>query len=147
MGEHLRSVNNPWVARLKEAVGKSWVVLRPVLLSGQKYISHPRKIRGWETNERVDKGLVSILSQHLKENFWVVEVSFPELFPANRRKLGEIVLRSDVKPSPQRDFVSFVLARLPGSFLFLQKGTEGTIDFVELPSGINTHSDIINLPN
>jgi hypothetical protein len=139
----MRTVDNAWVNRLKEAVGRSWVVLRPVLMSGEKYARHLGKIRGWEKkDEKIDRGLISILNQRLKGDFWIVEVSFPELFPANKRKLGEIVLRSDSKPSPQRDFNSFVLARLPGSFLFRQKTTEGAIDFVDIPSGINTHTDI-----
>lgn len=142
----MRAVGNQWVNRLKEAVGRSWVVLRPVLISGEAYVQHLKKIKGWgQKDEKVDRGMISILSQHLHNDFWVVEVSFPELFPANRRKLGEIVLRSDIKPSPQRDYSSFILARLPGSFLFMQKTAEGVVSFVEIPSGINTHSDIVSI--
>ena len=83
--------NIEWVNRLKAAVQKSWVVLRPVLMSAEKYAAHLYKMRGWDTGgEKIDRNMVNILRQHLKGDLWVVEVSFPELFPANKRKFSSL---------------------------------------------------------
>lgn len=140
-------IGNVWFDRLQDAVKRSWIVLRPVLLSGKRYIDHLSRIRGWASREKIDRNLIAILKQHFKGMFWVVEISFPELFPANRRKLGEIVLFAQNKPSLQKDFSSFALARFPGFFLFNRNATEGPVDFVEIDSGINSHTDIVKLPN
>ena len=50
----------------------------------------------------------------------MVEVSLPELFSANLRKVGEILIRADTEPSLQRDAGSFLLARLPGCVAFFE---------------------------
>ena len=51
-----------------------------------------------------------------KERLWMIELSLPELFSANLRKVGEVLVRAELLPATDRDLTSFVLARLPGYF-------------------------------
>ena len=46
----------------------------------------------------------------------MIELSLPELFSANLRKVGEVLVRAELLPATDRDLTSFVLARLPGYF-------------------------------
>lgn len=56
----------------------------------------------------------------MSEMVWVVEISTPQLFPGNERKLGEIVLEATL-PLDLKDDSSlknvFMFARLPGIYL------------------------------
>jgi len=136
----------PWLHRLKIAVENSWVVLRPILLTGEEYVKHLEGLRGWKKpKERISENMLQLLRQYLDGIYWVVEISMPELFPANRRKLGEVVIYAHTYPSLQRNFRSFVFARLPGNFYFVKDVKKNEPDFWEIPSYIKTHSKLIEL--
>jgi len=83
-----------WLQRLVRAIDSDnwWVVLRPIFLSGEQYLDHLNELKGWDEVERISPKILSALKGIKKGSFWVIEISLPELFPANRRKLGEIVL-------------------------------------------------------
>ena len=70
---------------------------------------------------------------------WMVELSVPELFSTNRRKVGEVLLRGDRSPGTGRDFTNFLLARIPGYFVFLTGSDYSNPEFSFLPSAIVGH--------
>lgn len=77
-----------------------------------------RQIVDWE-NHREDDALCELLEQNLPQMIWAIEISTPQLFPANERKLGEIVLDAtqslDMHDESSLNKV-FLLARLPGLY-------------------------------
>jgi hypothetical protein len=68
----------------------------------------------------------------------------PELFPANRRKLGEIVLNAQVELSKELDLSTYVFARLPGQFYFLGLDENSKIFVQKRDCGIKTHSKVFS---
>jgi hypothetical protein len=78
----------------------------------------------------------------------MIEVSLPELFPSNQRKLGEIVLDAAIKPSTRLDFRTFLFARFPGRFLLLEKiSSSGKPSFVTVPSRLESHVPLCSKHN
>ena len=137
----LDPVSNIWIKRFKEAIvyQGGWVVLRPVYLTGLEYLEHLEALEGWE-KEKIDpiliKGLEGISDFHL----WMIEVSLPELFPANKRKLGEVILNAE-KDIRSEDLLIFT--RLPGFLYVLSKlvKTEKPV-FSKYETNIKTHTQI-----
>jgi len=127
-----------WGRRLEEYARKNLLILRPILLRGSGYVDHLGNIDDWE-GHRARKPLLASLKRHLQGDFWMVELSVPELFSANRRKLGEVLLVSDTAPGVHRDFRNYVLARVPGHFAFHTGGDLVNPQFSFVPSGIAGH--------
>jgi hypothetical protein len=117
------------------------VVLRAVAVDREKYVKHLSESKDW--NGRTEsEDLIAILAKQLPKMLWVTEVSIPQLFPANQRKLGEIVLDAGSEiGGRQADHSHFCLARLPSLFFFAR----GKNDFVTIPSNLTSHSPVIRL--
>ncbi len=130
-----------WSQKLKET-DKSWIVLRPILLDATQYIQHLKDIQGWKS-ECIEKRIITILENRMKGKFWMVEVSYPELFPANRRKLGEILLRADVPPALPPNYQSFFLARLPERLYGYVLKSE-KMEITSYLSGIDDHVPVFS---
>jgi hypothetical protein len=90
-----------------------------------------------DNGETVYEGLAT----SLPDNLWMIELSVPELFPANLHKIGEILLNAAKEPIPNEEVQNFILARLPGGYI-LQAGTDetGTPKFTLGPSDIKSHT-------
>ena len=78
-----------------------------------------------------------------KERLWMIELSLPELFSANLRKVGEILVQAELLPAVDRDLASFVLARLSGYFALLEGGTPTDPQYQFIPSGADSHVQLI----
>jgi len=131
-----------WLKRLRESVmiEKGWVVLRTIFISGKEYVKHLKSLEGWQ-RERIDPQITDKFEEILKGFYWMVEVSLPELFPANRRKLGEIILNAEVSVVPDAVSASYMFARLPGGLYVL--GEQNGKPFVSnYAMDINTHTKI-----
>ncbi|CAN5165559.1 hypothetical protein BH23VER1_BH23VER1_13480 [soil metagenome] len=138
----LPSDGNQWGNRLIDFMGASRCVFRPLLVDGKDYIKHLAKMRGW-SGGKIDRTIVNVLKRLLdRKQVWIVEMSVPELFSANLRKIGEVVLFSDHEVTSDRDFASFVLARLPGYFVLCQSGGKSP-KFSFVPSGISSHVPLL----
>ena len=108
------NTGNVWQARLKQNINSQKIVLRASCVSQSTYIAHLHKIADWNgLTEAPD--LLSAIEGLLPDLLWVVEFSIPQLFPANERKLGEIVLNAHCHP--ENEFKPFIMARLPGNYL------------------------------
>lgn len=137
---HLPSDANKWGERLIEYQQEGLIVYRPILITGQEYYEHLSKLSGWSNSGAMPKWLFDAIRSSLKgSHYWMVEMSLPELFSANLRKVGEVILRSDLEPKPSRDFESFTLARLPGQIVVCKNTDPSNPDFEFIPSGISSH--------
>ena len=72
----------------------------------------------------------------------MIELSVPELFAANKRKLGEVLLWAEAKVGPKRDLNSFFLARLPGYFSLYRGGPASKPEYDFVPSGAEGHVEL-----
>jgi len=133
--EYFTRKKTDWGTRLKEALSTGRLVLRPILLEFDEYLKHLELVKDWDGN-RIDSDTCSIIRQNIRDTMvWMIEVSVPNLFPANRRKVGEIVVSAQKPLSSERDFRSFVLARILGDFV-VGGG------FRAYPSGLTSHVEV-----
>lgn len=72
-----------------------------------------------------DKAAIDRLnSMNLPEKMMMVEVSLPQLFPANKRRIGEFLFDASVDANAsigQAVVTSFVFARMPGAYLIAER--------------------------
>jgi hypothetical protein len=135
--------NNLWAQRLLFYAENHLLVLRPYLLDPAEYTAHLEKLKDWQ-GKPVRETMIDALKANLtKERLWMVELSVPELFSANLRKVGEVLVRAEISPAVDRDLGSFVLARLPGYFALLAGGTSANPQYQFIPSGADGHVQLI----
>ncbi len=79
----------------------------------------------------------------------MIELSVPELFPANRRKIAEVLIRAEGPVDMKKDLSTFLLARVLSSFVLLSEAEEPSRPKAEAPkykflaSGITGHVPLI----
>lgn len=138
--------DNAWLRRLAVYADPEVqrVVLRAVAVERQEYIRHLSKARDW-TGDCEDQLAIGTLRGSLPESLWIVEISIPQLFPANERKLGEIVLSGGIElGNALSEGTPFLFARLPGSYFFLESSDKDTgRHFLRVPSGLTSHVAVI----
>jgi hypothetical protein len=140
--QQLPKQGTTWAERLQAYFEHSLLVFRPVLITPSEYLSHLRSISDWK-HKRIAEMHIGALEKGIiqEERLWMIEMSIPELFSANRRKIAEILLRAEVAPDNERDFKSLLLARLPGWFAIPPRmGGESAFRFV--PSQVEDHVEL-----
>jgi hypothetical protein len=115
--KQLDGSGNRWRERLLEAVENKELILRTVAATRDQYIAHLRTMADWQEH-REEAELVTVLASFLPEKLWMTEVSIPDLFSTNLRKLGELLLNGALTVSDQPDYSKFVLGRFPGRYIF-----------------------------
>jgi len=134
--------NNRWFNLFQIYAQHGLLVLRPIFVSKDDYLTHLRESLNVISGEQVETSIINQCDQSLPENFWMVEVSCPELFSATRRKFGEVILSSDSCENAF-DYTSFLMLRLPG--LFILKGCAGSLQKVLLlDTDIKGHTQIFS---
>jgi hypothetical protein len=134
--------SNKWSRRLKRFANESQLVLRPIVISGREYTAHLKRISDWE-GERISQQFIAGIGAWVAgETLWMIELSIPELFSANKRKVGEVLLRADYKPGTNRDLMSFFFARLPGCFALYESGGASRPKYRFFPSGAEGHVEL-----
>jgi len=91
--------------------------------------------------------VIEILRRLLPPMVWVAEVSVPQLFPANERKVGEILLDPRVPCDSEHDvnYDAFLLARVPGHYFLVESVSGKTPLFMEIPSLLNSHVPLLGI--
>lgn len=137
---------NPWLNRLVTSVRIQRVVFRAIAIDKDTYIKHLATGKDWEDNSENDTVIQALSRADLPAHLWIVEVSIPQLFPANKRKLGEIVLNGEIELSgDDGDFSPFVLARLPGAYYFIQSDQNDDPNFERYSSALTSHFPVIRI--
>jgi hypothetical protein len=140
------TLKNKWLERLRiySRPTVQRVVLRTICVSRADYLIHLKNMAGWEGNVE-DPSFISTLSTLLPELLWVVEVSIPHLFPANERKLGEILLNASLARDSSRaiDYKLFLLARFPAQYFLLKSVNQYGPQFMTIPSRVVSHTPLL----
>ena len=132
-----------WQNRLFYYTDKQHVVLRSVCIDSNTYLDHLRSTPDWNGNHE-DSDVVRILADFLPDLLWMVDISIPHLFPANERKLGEVILDAgkSIQADEEANYGAFVIARLPDQFVVLDKFEDGNPCFETVPSSIRSHVEV-----
>ena len=133
----LPNLNEVWPKRLRDYAIENQLVLRPILIKSKDYSNHLSKIRDWRRRKLDFK-----FSIKPEGWLWLIELSVPELFSSNRRKVAEVVLRADIMPKPHRDFNSFLFARVPEYFALYRGGGASHPNYEFIPCGIKDHVEL-----
>ncbi len=145
---HIRSDKNDWLRRLAHYAHPDIqrVVLRAVAVDRKAYIRHISDNTDWYQNSESTR-TIEVLRQGLPDLLWMVEVSIPQLFPANERKLGEILLNATIPVDSAVKNASefYVLARLPGAYFFEQTSDYDHSGFLRVPSELQSHFPVMGL--
>lgn len=120
------------------------VVLRAVCIEKNKYLNHLKNIKDWDGNKE-NPFFVNILEPLLPNILWVVEISLPQLFPANERKLGDIIMNATKEKNDKKgiDYNLFLFARLPSQYISLKRIAKQGPEFSSTPSSLISHVELI----
>jgi hypothetical protein len=138
----LDGLPNRWMKRLRDYVSDRKLILRTVPNSRADYLTHLSAMEDWQ-EKRESPQTVKDIGSMLPERLWIVEVSIPDLFSTNKRKLGELLLDATRPYTGKGDYSFFVLARLPGVYAFFDRldGRRHT-RFLAVRSEIQTHTPV-----
>ena len=149
-----------WMIRLATAFAEGNVILRSVSASPEEYFGHLERESDWEGRKEDSKTIEGFRHLANPKMFWVVEVSLPQLFPANERKIGEVVVDAtderfaDVNKADEKDIVALLRSavkwiRMPGSYympdVLLSDDEESVIQFSAAPSKFESHIGVLAL--
>jgi hypothetical protein len=108
--------NEIWQFRILSQTRRKSIILRAVALSKQEYIQHLQSMKDWKGNIE-DFNFVKTIEKYVPEYLWMVEISTTQLFPANERKLGEIILDGSVSFQDKNPLATYCFARIPSRFI------------------------------
>lgn len=137
--------DNKWLLRLIAWTEMQKIVFRAVAISTDEYISHLSTITDWDNNNESPE-LCEFLAKEMPSHLWIIEISTPQLFPANERKVGEIVLDATQPLNVDEGsmvYNVFIFARLPGIYMFGGDISNGNPQFTPILSKIISHTDLI----
>jgi hypothetical protein len=137
---------NPWITRLKSWLPRR-IVFRAQAMSREVYINHLRSLIDWDGKSE-DVEICDLLAQEIPEMLWVVEVSTPHLFPANKRKIGELVFSGSGFVATDDGEINnelFAFARLPSTYILGGDLDENNLpQFTQVPSRIESHTKLLS---
>lgn len=118
-------------------------VFRTVSVSKADYLEYISKEIDGRGNKEAKSVLDALHTMDLPQRFLVVELSLPQLFPANKRKIGEFIF--DVSKETGDDVAltvknAFCFGRMPGEYLYPDKGGW----FMRRKSRIVDHTKLLN---
>ncbi|MCK1351523.1 hypothetical protein IVB56_10480 [Bradyrhizobium sp. CW7] len=145
-----------WVRRIAQVnagTGRWWdylsqngshAVLRTTLISSQDYQSHLQKLDDkiqssepvptWITPGEGRAESFDSFMRSLPDNFWICEISLPQLYGGNRKKLGEILL----DPRNQSLAEAILAIRLPSRAVWrVDRG------YRLAPTGMQAHGELL----
>jgi hypothetical protein len=120
----VKSLSTPpsgWIARFCAFSHANLLVLRTIHVAKKDYIEHLNALQDWE-GHALDSMTLEMFDA-LPDQFYMIEVSAPELFSASRRKFGEILLAYGKPFDPEDIWKHFLTARLPGLLFNRQSDT------------------------
>jgi len=137
-----------WLLRLAQLAAPKVqkAILRTVSIRAADYLEHLASVSDWEGRQEMTE-VIEILRRLLPPMVWVAEVSVPQLFPANERKVGEILLDPRVPCDSEHDvnYDAFLLARVPGHYFLVESVSGKTPLFMEIPSLLNSHVPLLGI--
>jgi len=130
-----------WFRRLKDAVTtlRKGPVLRTFQASKADYVGHLHLIRD-RHGVALEPPVIELAENSLPDRFWITEFTLPDLYTANKNKLGEVLCSAEEAgaPEPSGGTPRFLLLRLPGSLTAAGP--------VSLPTDLRGHVRILHRP-
>lgn len=143
---------NHWLKRLEKEFSSARpnVVLRAVSVLPKDYFTALRQIRDWNDWREREEYLLRFEKIKWPQRFWVVELSLPQLYSANERKLGELVFDATVSPDITLQIAaapSFMFARFPERYIVSDQtnGNGANLTFKIYPSQLGSHVPVFRL--
>lgn len=103
---------------------RQWLAKEPVLRTfmgrRREYIDALREARDWE-GRSFSPATLALLEGILPDRFWLTEVSLPDLYATNKRKLADIIEDWRVPKRKGALWEGFIAARLPGQLVLTQQ--------------------------
>ncbi len=136
--------NNPWIRRLVRDSSIQRVVLRALSVHKHEYLQHLSSISDWDNNME-SSIITNMLKTLLPKKIWVIEISVPQLFPANERKLGEVVLNPFIPFDTKKpiNYNHFLFARVPELYFFVKEVVLNKPEFLSVPSQVKSHTKVL----
>ena len=157
----LRQVNcedSRWMMRIAAAAANGDIILRSVCTTSGAYLKHLGEKEDWHHNRENQGVIVGFSKLQMPRILWIVEVSLPQLFPANERKLGEVVIDATEEDLPNAlgvDGINTTLLsavswiRLPGAYYIPNaippEDEEDLIRFDKVNSAFKSHLPVFVL--
>jgi hypothetical protein len=137
----LKNSGNRWLDRLLDVARKE-LILRTVAITREEYTAHHSAMEDWRSDKE-DPEVVAAIATMLPEKMWMIEISVPDLFSTNLRKLGELLLDGALTISDRADYSKFVLGRFPGRYVFFER-LDGRKHprFIVVTSKIESHTPL-----
>ncbi len=134
---------NVWIKRLLLHVRNQMLILRCVAVNREQYLDDLQSHTDWEGNVESSE-IIESLQNQLPNEMWMVEVTIPEIFSTNKRKLGEILLDASRPLTTEIDGGSFILARFPECYVFFDRLNGcGEPNFLTARSCIRSHTQLL----
>ena len=147
-----------WMMRSVVAAANGDIILRSVCTTADTYLKHLGEKEDWHHNKENPGVIAGFAKLKMPRMLWIVEVSLPQLFPANERKLGEVVIDATVEDLPNAlgaDGINAVLLsavnwiRLPGAYYIPDETSpedeDDLIRFNKVDSAFKSHLPVLVL--
>ena len=120
-------------------------VLRTVTISCKEYFSYIISTKDGRGNSEAPALIKAFSSMSLPDRLMVVELSLPQLFPANKRKIGEFVF--DAGETASEDILltinnTFCFGRMPGEYLYYNDSPTGKV-LMRRKSKLTDHTKLL----
>lgn len=140
----LKDSTNHWFRRLVKAADDTRLILRVLPISKDGYLAHLAAIDDWEELREKPDALKALDRMIGTKSLWMVEVSFPDLFATNKRKVGEVLL-DGANDFGETLTEQFVMARFPGTYVLPEKPTTAGAapTFLTVPSALQSHTSVL----
>ncbi len=134
---------NPWITRLLGYYEDKRLILRHVPITKDGYLTHLSTMSDWDGGSENSEILRHLRETNFADKMWMIELSVPDLFSTNKRKIGELLFAADKFYTNKTDFTLFVLARFPGIYMFFNEfNAQGVPEFVMNESWIKSHTPL-----
>lgn len=103
---------NYWLNKLGEFVKVGKFIIRTFLIKKTDYIKSlsQKDVEG----SSLEKSYLKHLKNNLPSTFWISEISLPELFPTNKRKIADIIIDSSKNLNKDNFYETLLFMRVPG---------------------------------
>ncbi len=129
------TASNRWFHLLKETRQRESVqrlVCRTLLLDKAHYVEFMKNAED-DQKRKLNAAEVQILESILPNRFWVTEITVPNLYTGNKRKLGDIVTFAKISQQQFTNNAITVLCWFPGFLLASPTGAQGWSLFGHIP--------------
>ncbi len=124
----LKPLEHYWLKKLRNYIVSGKQIVRTFLIKKDEYI---RSIANEDIEgNTLEEYYIDYLKDNLPATFWISEISLPELFPTNKRKVADIIIDSSRSLNRDDFFETLLFVRVPGHIV------------IKMPDEINVFSTV-----